>query len=98
MLLFFRGELMELFLFWLREPPMATDTSERFASGSSSQMLRTSFSPLKVHLCLSSRQLGSEPDGAQLLMTDVLSLFNQPASPHLVLSLLMLYSLNAQEY
>ncbi len=40
MLLFFRGELMELFLCWLREPPMATDESV-FVSGLS-QILCTS--------------------------------------------------------
>lgn len=69
-----------------------------FASGLS-QMLRMSFSPPKVHLCLCSRQPGSasEPHDALLLMTD-LSSFNQPASPLLVFSLLMLYSLNAREY
>lgn len=75
MLLFFRGELTERLLFWLREPPMATAQSVFVLL---SQILRTTLSPPEVHLCLSSVQPGStsEPHGALPLMTDWLS-FNQ---------------------
>lgn len=72
MLLFFRGELTERLLFWLREPPMATAQSVFVLL---SQILRTSLSPPEVHLCLFSVQPGStsEPHGALPLMTDWLS-------------------------
>lgn len=91
MLLFFPGELMDRFLFWLREPPMAT--AESLSVSDLSQMLLKSLSPLKVHLCLSSIQPGStsEPHMPCYHLT------SQPL-PVLTLLLLMLYNPNGQEY
>lgn len=88
MLLFFRGELTEPFLCWLREPPMATAKSV-FCFPLISDALYVLLSASQVHLCLSSRQPDSTSElhnNALLLMTGLLSC-RQAASPLLVFSL-----------
>ena len=74
MLSFFRGELTERFLFWLREPPMAM--AEALVVSELSQMLRVLRYPPEVHPRLSSKQpvSVSEHHTALPLMTGLLSI------------------------
>lgn len=96
MLLCFPGELSDRFLFWLREPPMATaGCSLGFSpvAPNGGDLLR----PDKFHLCFSFTQSGSasEAHTAPLSLITHLSSGEHPASP--LLSPLMLWN-QSQKY